>query len=166
MSHNQLVNYMSNLATQNIATKDFFRFNIAEIQGALKSGITFPCLAMESHEGNFEGSTPNNSIEQKIFAFSILDKPTSPNNFDSENEVLDNCELIGKQFLARMRYDARNPASILYNAFDVVNVNYHKVGPLYMDKLFGYRFEVALKPATINLKPDHNHWSDITDSCP
>ena len=164
LSHNDIVAYMSNLTTQNLNTNDFFRMNIAEIQGAINSKIQYPCLALESHEGNFDGSSPNNTLEQKTFAFSILDKPAK-RTFDAENTSLDLAETIGQQFLARMRYDNADATSQLYQAFNINRVSYHKVGPIYADGLFGYRFEIPLNPTKSNLKPIADNWSDLNTIC-
>lgn len=164
-SHNQIVAYLQNLATNNIHVNDFFRFNLNEIQGAMRKGISFPCLAIESHDGNFEGSTHNNSIEQKRFAFSILDKPKR-GDFDDENTKLDACEIIGKEFLKRMRLDSLTDGSTIYKAFNIENVSYHKVGPLYNEHLYGYRFEVPLNAIKVNMQPNADNWSDINSICP
>ena len=164
LSHASIVAYLSNLADQNTDVKSFFRMNISEIQGAIKTNIEYPCLALESHEGNFESSSANNTIEQKTFAFSILDKPVK-HTFNGENDSLDLAEKIGKEFLARMRYDTADPNSELYQAFNISRVSYHKVGPIYADRLFGYRFEIPLNSVKANLKPNPDKWSDLNTIC-
>ena len=87
-------------------------------------------------------------------------------DFDDENIKLDNCELIGKQFLKRMRLDSLTNGSAIYRAFDLEKVSYHKVGPLYTDHLYGYRFEVPLNAIKVNMQPDPDNWSDIDTICP
>jgi hypothetical protein len=164
-SHIDVVNYFKEAVAQSIHIEDsnFFRMDITEIQGQMRKGINSPCLALESHEGNFENSKPNNSIDVKTFAFLILGKPQH-NNFDDQNQVLDQTELIGKKFLARMRYNSTQPAHKLYGVFDLSLCNYHKVGPIYLG-WYGYRFEVTLKPKKIDLKVNPEDWQDIDSAC-
>ena len=166
LSHIELVNYCKNLVAQSIhiEAENFFRMDITEIQGAMRTAIGYPCFALESHDGDFEGSTASNSIENKRFAFTIFKNPTF-GDFDEQNLFLDDCEIIGKKFLARMRYDARQKTSPLFNAFTVKDVYYQKVGPIYTDHLYGYRFQIELKPTKVDLKTLPADWNDITTIC-
>lgn len=166
LTHIALVNYIKNLVDQHATMPEnaFYRMDVNEIQGNMRTGINYPCLAMESHEANFDGSTANNSLENKTFAFSILKKPEY-GNFDEQNQFLDDCEILGKQFLARMRYDAATEGNLMFNLFDAALVTYHKVGPLYTDALYGYRFEIPLKPEKTSLKVNAAHWDDLDLVC-
>lgn len=165
ISHATIVNYIKESveASADIDASNFFRVDLTEIQGAMRTGISSPCLLLESHEGNFENSKPNNSIESKTFAFSILKNPTQ-GNFDEQNQFLDDCEIIGKKFLARMRYHSTDNSSVLYNMFDLSLCNYHKVGPIFLS-WYGYRFEVTLKPKKVDLKVNSEDFSDIQSAC-
>ena len=93
ITHKLIADYMEQLHTANIHTQSFFRFNISEIQGRIRSNITYPSMALESPEGDFSGSSLNNSINNKAFAFSILQKPIQGNYID-EDIKLDECERI------------------------------------------------------------------------
>lgn len=165
LTHKVITDYMQDLENKNTSTKSFFRFNIMEIQGAIRGNIIYPAMAMESPEGNFSDSSVNNSLDKKIFAFSILDKPEK-GNFDDENDKLDQCEIIGKQFLSRMRYDSFLPSSPIYNCFNLSDVEYHKVGPIYTDRLFGYRFEIHLDDKKTNMQINPSEWTDLDSPCP
>ncbi len=164
-THKQISDYMKQLSVLNDNINSFFRFNISDIQGGIRAKINFPAMALESPEGNFVGSNTNNSLDSKLFAFTIFDKP-SRGNFDQEDDMLDDCELIGKQILARMRYDSLVPASVIYRLFKLEKVQYHKVGPVFTDHLFGYRFEVELSDAKVNMQINPADWSDLDDPCP
>lgn len=165
ISHKHIFDYIAKSvdASTDIATEDFFRVDLTEIQGAMRTGIASPCLLLESHEGNFENSKTNNSVETKTFAFLILKNPTQ-GNFNEQNQYLDDAEIIGKKFLARMRYHSTQPDHILYNMFDLSLCNYHKVGPLFLG-WYGYRFQVTLKPKKISLKVDPADFTDIESAC-
>lgn len=165
ITHKQIVDYMQDLHEKNISTKSFYRFNLAEIQGSIRSKIIYPCIALESPEGDFQGTTANNSLDNKLFAFSILDKP-SQGDYTDEDLKLDNCERIGKQYLARMRHDARIKESLVFNIFNLSDTQYHKVGPIFTDRLFGYRFEIKLSNSKINMQINPNDWTDLDNPCP
>lgn len=165
MTHNNLLDYFKNLVTLNADLKSFYRLDITEIQGAMRNGIEYPALAIESHEIAFTGSTANNSLKDVSFAFTILHKPEQQ-SFDQENNALNLCEEIGTEILKRLRYDAVTPNSPLYQAFELSTITGHKVGPIYVDQLFGYRFEIPLKPKKIDMKITPDKWSDIDQPCP
>lgn len=166
ISHQDILNYMQSsvAAFQGIADSDFYRLDLTELQSSIRTGINSPCVLLESHEGNFENSKANNSIDNKSFAFLVLKLPES-GNFDEQNQYLDDCEIIGKKFLARMRYHSTQKDHLLYGCFDISLCSYHKVGPIFTGGWYGYRFEVALKPKKTDLKVSPGDWSDIDTAC-
>ncbi|EKF56248.1 hypothetical protein I215_01958 [Galbibacter marinus] len=165
ITHKQIVDYMKGLHDNNTSTKSFYRFNISEIQGSIRSNIDYPCIALESPEGDFSGSRSNNSLDNKLFAFSILDKPVQ-GDYSDEDIKLDNCERIGKKFLSRMRYDSRIQNSLVFNLFHLSDTQYHKVGPIFTDRLYGYRFEIKLSNSKIDMLIDPEDWTDLDSRCP
>jgi len=64
-----------------------------------------------------------------------------------------------------MRYDSTQSGNILYRLFDIAQVSLHKIGPVYTDGLYGYRFEIALKPDKANFKVNPADWEDIESVC-
>lgn len=165
ISHQDILDYMQAAvaASADIATDNFFRMDITEIQGQMRQGITGKAVVLESHEISYEGSSPSNSLVTKSFAFSVI-APTTTGNYDQQNTALDECEVIGTKFLQRMRYHSNDATSVLYKLFDVSNVRAHKVGPVFLN-WYGYRFEIDLKPQKIDLKVKPADWSDIDDVC-
>lgn len=144
--------------------KSFYRMDVEEVFGALRSGINFPAMAVESPEGDTEESQISNTVIGRMFAFTILENPQN-NNFDDQNEKLDVCERIGLKIIARMRYDNADPSSFLYRRLQVESIKFHKVGPLYTENLYGYRFTGTLKDNE-SLTVDPDDWSDINSPCP
>lgn len=165
ISHLDIVTYMQQTvaASVDIETANFFRADLTEIQGNMRTGIASPCLALESHQTNYEGSKPNNSIGNKTFAFMVLKNPVQ-GNFVEQNQFLDDCEIIGNKILARMRYHSTQPTSILYKNFDLALCSNHKVGPIFLG-WYGYRFEIGLKPEKIDLKVNPTDFTDIDSAC-
>ena len=81
-----------------------------------------------------------------------------------QNEMLDQCERLGLKIIARMRYDARQPGHLLHNRFKVSSVKWMKVGPLFTEELYGYRFTVEIEGGE-SLKVQADDWADIDTVC-
>lgn len=163
LNHLILVNYFSQLATNLKDIKSFFRMDLTEIQGAFRSTATFPCMVTESHEGDFGSSNPMSSINNITFAFTIYTKPLKA-DYQDQNTQLATAEEIGLKILARMRHDAATPGHILYNKFLIENVTYAKVGPIFTEQLYGYRFMGTIK-GTEPLIVNPADWNDSPTIC-
>lgn len=152
INHQTLVNYFSQLASNLNDVQSFFRMDLTEIMGAFRSTANFPCMVIESHEGDFSDSNTMQSVYNITWAFTIYTKPKKA-DYDSQNAQLSTAEEIGLKILARMRHDATQPAHLLYNRFKIENVSCAKVGPVFNEQLYGYRFIGTIKlhqPLTVN----------------
>ncbi len=165
MTHQPYIDYFENLNAKSVyfAENSFFRMDLSEITGAFRKGITFPAMSVESPEGDAEGSTKNNSVLNRTGAFTIWEKPRT-GNFQEQTEKIDDCEKIGLKIIARMRLDNANPASSLYGKFDAASVRWIKVGPIFNEGLYGYRFTFTIAGSE-SLKVDPNDWEDIESVC-
>lgn len=137
--------------------------DLAEITGAFRSGITFPAMVVESPEGDLNGSSIHNSVIQRTGAFTVYKKPTK-GNFQQQNEYLDDCEKLGLKIVARMRLDNANPDHAMYQRFDIPGISWIKVGPIFNENLYGYRFTYPIKgsePLTVNPAD----WQDLDSVC-
>lgn len=164
-THANLVDYFKNLNAQlnDFPEESFFRQDLEEIFGAFRSGINFPCMALESAELDAPDSTEQNTVIGRMFAFVVYMNPKR-GNFDQQKEYIDKCEKIGKKILARMRYDANIPGNLLYRKFKVNTIKAVKVGPVYTEQLHGYRF-VGMISGNESLKVDPADWKDIDTVC-
>ncbi|TQI71823.1 hypothetical protein JM79_2772 [Gramella sp. Hel_I_59] len=164
-THAQLVNYFKNINAQlnDFPENSFFRQDLEEIFGAFRSGIKFPCLAVESPEIDGQDSTEQNTVIGRMFAFVVYMNPRK-GNFDQQNEYLDQCERIAKKILSRMRYDSNIPGNILYRKFKVSTVKGVMVGPVYTEHLYGYRF-AGMISGNESLKVDPADWKDLDSVC-
>jgi len=152
INHSVLVAYFKYLADNLIGVNDFFRMNLMEIQGAFRSTAKFPCLVIEAHDGDYSGSNVMQSVNDRTFAFTVYAKPKK-DDFDDQDTQLTLSEILGKKILARMRHDATLSSHFLYNHFKASNVSYSKVGPIFNEKLYGYRFVgsiTAPEPLIVN----------------
>lgn len=165
MTHKPIIDYFEQLNANllDFPEKSFFRMDLAEIQGSFRSGINFPAMVVESPEGNTEGSTINASVINRTGAFTVYQN-SKQGDFGQQNQLLDQCERIGIKILARMRLDNANPAHAMHNRFDIPGVTWIKVGPIFTEKLYGYRFMYDLR-GTESLIVDPADWSDIDEVC-
>lgn len=164
-THKPIIDYFESLnaALKDFPEKSFFRMDLSEINGAFRTGIGFPALGIESPELDTEGSNINNSVVGRTFAFTVYVNPRQ-GNYERQNLDLDLAEKIGWKIIARMRHDARNPESLLYNKFDSSAVSAIKIGPVFTEMLYGYRFTGTIRGSE-SLKLDPADWGDIETTC-
>lgn len=164
-THKPIVDYFESLNENLIDFNEnsFFRMDLDELFGAFRSGITFPCMTTESPEGDAGDSTLSNSVIGRFWAFTIYQNPER-GNAQQLNQMLDECEQIGLKIVSRMRLDARNPEHLLYNKFKVASVKWVKVGPVFTENLYGYRFSGEFKDnEALTVKAED--WIDLDTVC-
>lgn len=158
ISHQIIVDYFRSIAENLKDLNGFFRMDLTEIEHSFRSNAQFKCLVLESHEGNFEDSTMQSNVNDRTFAFTIYDHPKNM-DYDDQNQKLSECESVGLKVIARMRHDASLPGHFLYGKFNVGTVTYAKVGPVFAERLYGYRFIGSIKGVE-SLKVDPSDWTD------
>ena len=158
VTHAIIVAYFKELVQLSVHIKDYFRMDLKEITGSFRSSAQFPCLVLESHEGDLSGSSRMETVNERTLAFTIYDKPKK-SDFDDQNDKLSSAEAYGLKVIARMRYNSNQPSHFLYNRFKVENVTYHKVGPIFNENLYGYRFQLTLL-GNESLKLESTDWTD------
>lgn len=165
MTHKLIIDYLEqlNLNLNDFAEDSFFRLDLTEIEGGIRTGISYPCMAVESPDIDFSESTINSSVIAKIFSFTVFMNPDSENS-EEKDFMTDLCERIGLKILARMRHDARTPEHPLYNKFLIESCEGIKVGPVFTELLHGYRFTGIIK-GNETLKVNAADWADIDLVC-
>lgn len=163
INHSILVTYFKYLADNLKDINGFFRMDLTEIQSSFRSKIEFPALVLESHEGNFEASNVQSTVNDRTFAFTIYLKPLK-SDYDDQNQKLSSAETIGLKVIARMKHDATLPNHFLYNRFKVNTVSYAKVGPVFNEQLYGYRFVGSIL-GTEPLIVVPSDWEDLPEIC-
>jgi len=164
-THKPIIDYFEslNLALNDFQPDSFFRMDLNEIRGAFRRGISFPCMTVESPEGDGSGSAITNSVLGRYFAFTIYMNPEKDNP-EEQNNYLDLCERVGLKILARMRLDATKEGHLLYDRFEIDNCKYHKVGPIFTELLYGYRFTGIIRGSE-SFKVDPADWKDLETVC-
>jgi len=163
INHLEIVNYFKTLAKNSKHIESFFRMDLREIKGSFRSKANFPCMVLESHEGDLGKSSRSEAVNQRTFAFTIYENPKRE-DFEDQNKKLSECETIGLKVIARMRQEGMTPKHLLYNRFKIETVTYMKVGPVFSEKLYGYRF-VGSFDGFESLKVNPDDWCDEIDVC-
>lgn len=169
ISFETLVSYLEDIAEKHVDIKSNFRWNIAEVQGAMRSGIEDPLMAIDSPEISTSGDRAKR-FHYNSMAFTILAKPDAQRGVDKyleQNKVLNACLLICFEIEKRIIADGAlrlmsGEKNWLYNLVDVNSFTFQKVGPIFTDSYFGYRCEFLIKNSispTINA----SKWSDISN---
>ena len=120
------------------ASKHFYPFDAEEVESGLRGEIKFPCLVLEYNEGNFEGPNLAQLNEKIRSAFWVLLAGVDPGDFKARNDSLRLSKEYGYEILAKMKQDSEN--GILFG-FDVRNVRYMKVGPMFPGNHYFVRWE-------------------------
>tara|TARA_R110002096_G_C14661308_1_gene728008 strand:+ start:11761 stop:12258 length:498 start_codon:yes stop_codon:yes gene_type:complete len=163
ITHSTIINYFKNIQTNLNGLEDFFRMDLSEIKGAFRSSANFPCMVAESFDIDFAKSQVNQSVTDKAFAFTIYYNPENE-NFDEQNTFLDLSEKMGYKVIARMKHDAADKTHFLFGRFKAETVRGHKVGPVFNERLYGYRFTGEITAPT-PLIVDAADWEDIDAVC-
>jgi len=163
INHQVLVEYFGSLADGHKGISGFFRMDLTEIMGSFRKGFGFPCMVLESHDGDLGESSRTATSNNRGFAFTIYENPKKDNP-DDQNAKLSSCEVIGLQVIARMKHDEAQEGHFLNGKFKVASVKYAKVGPIFSEKLYGYRFEGEISGSE-PLFFDPTLWSDNPVKC-
>ena len=163
INHQKLVDYFKYLADNCNEVASFFRMDLTEIIGAFRSSAEFNCMVLESHEGDFSNSSRTQSVNTITWAFTIYTNPEA-GNYDEQNNFLSLAEEIGIKIISRIKYDSCQPNHMIQNAFKAERVSWSKVGPVFQEKLYGYRFVGEFyihEPLVINT----DDWADNPTTC-
>lgn len=162
-----LISYLEDLAEKHIDIKSHFRWNISEVTGAMRSGIEYPLMAIDSPEISTSGDR-SSRFHYNSMAFTILAKPGNTRGADKyaeQNAVLNDCLQICYEIEKRIIADGSlvkigGEKNWLYNMVDISSFNFQKVGPIYTDVLFGYRCEFLIKNSVPKVV-DASKWNDL-----
>ena len=164
-THSVIIAYFRQLNKnlKDFGENSFFRIDLKEIEGAFRSGISFPAMAVESADLDGGDSAPTNSVIGRAFFFTVYMNPKKT-DYDGQDAAIDLCEKIGWKIIARMRKDSFDSDHFLYDKFKVSSVSAIKVGPLFTQHLYGYRFGGIISGEE-SLKVDPADWDDIDSIC-
>jgi hypothetical protein len=144
-THSEIINFHKTIADNHVDINGFYRFDMNEIIGNLRTGVGTPALLLESHSSDLESLTKmvSNFNSRKI-SFLLLDFAGKQGNFDKANEVLDNLENIALDIISYLVDQNKTNGSWLFGMFDINSVQIEKVGPLF-DNMYGWNILYTLK---------------------
>lgn len=163
-----IVNYLESLASNHVSINDSYRWNVNEAEGEMRSGLSVPILLIDPVEVKPSGDAAK-TFHSNMTAFTVLGKPgVSTGKIDSyaeQNEVLEYCQQICFDVQERILHDATIPRiggekNWMYGLVDKNSFHFFKVGPLFVEQLYGYRCELTLKNK-VSLYIDKNKWADL-----
>ena len=168
ITFSQVNNYLKGLATAHVDIKDTYRWNPMEFTGALRNGVELPVMLIDAVETQTSGDTTK-TIHKNSTAFTIVGKPNTRTGnldaYDAQDEVLEFCQAICFDLEDRILHDATLPEmggvkNWLYGLVDKNSISHFKVGPVFIDGLYGYRCEVTFKN-TVPLSVNASKFNDL-----
>lgn len=118
----------------------FAAFDPWQFEELSSYNLAFPAVLVAHEEGNVIDKKADNLIDNIDASFIIADQVTM-NDFDEQNQVLNKCKTIGKDFIRRIREDK---ADGKVQGFLLDDLEYMKVGPM-LDNKYGYQFNFTIQ---------------------
>lgn len=144
-THSKIVQFHKGIATANKEIKGFYRFNIAELTGKLRSGIQTPVLMLESHSLSLrENQNKTTTFADRNISFLLLDFAGKSDNYDKQEEVLDDLENVALDIAAYLKHCHNDKSSWLFGMIQNDTFQIQKVGPI-LDNMFGWNVLYTLK---------------------
>lgn len=141
--------------------KTFFRLNIEEITGAMRSTIDADkhVMALESYEHTSKDLHSDNHLRDYTGAFIILKRVAKLDDFDAQDDAIDECEQIAIETSKRVYADSLDYDNRTFLNIELSDFTFQKVGPLY-NNWFGFRCQFNFTD-TYSIEVDNSQWSDL-----
>lgn len=157
-THSKIVQFHKEIATAHVDINGFYRFDITELTGLLRKGVTTPVLMLESHSTDLaENSNKTVTFANRRISWLLLDFAGKVDNYNKKEEVLDTLENIALDVISFIKKCNSDRTHWLYGMVDLQTVQIEKVGPI-MDNMYGWNVLYTLK----NHEPmcyDETKWS-------
>lgn len=130
-------------------SKRFARIDIEEVLTGLRNKINLKewCLVLESYEGNLQSRGDEAMADTMMGAFMVV-RQVKDNDFAGQAATISESKAIGLKIIALLIRDkqlaVQGERPRFLRGFQLGNVNYQKVGPLFGENAYGYRFEFAI----------------------
>lgn len=134
--------------------KHFFRGEVEEFFGDLRSKVRFPALIMETGLLTLQRNDAGYFSNLRTLAF-IVAQNNVRDNWDDISAALADCEVIGSELIGRLVSDIDGD---LYPGFDCLSLTKVDCEPLANppQKYVGWRFEFVVSEPACLINP--NHW--------
>lgn len=148
-------------------TEEVPRFALMDIDDIISAAKTeldmdHPCMILENPEGQLEYKH-DRIKDQNLGAFMIIQRATR-GDAALKRQVMNTTKEIGAKIVAKMQVDKTQrfkgdntvPRLVLY--FDLSQVGYNKIGPIFSD-CYGWRFEFEIGQEDA-LPYDESEWNE------
>jgi len=144
ISHTQITQLHGLLALWHRDIKGFYRFDMAELAGNLRKGITPPVLMLETYSSQIKTS-PNKTanFKDRDISFLLLDFAGKADSYDKHDEVLSSLEVIGDDIASMLDRLGKDKTHWLYMLFDAGSFRMEKVGPV-LNGMYGWNILYTL----------------------
>lgn len=168
VSYNTIINYLESLAVNHNDIASSYRWNVSDITGAFRKGVALPVMLIDPIENHPQGDATK-VINGNMTAITILGKPGTPttqiDSYAQQNIVLNNSYEICLDVMKRILSDAQKvningSKNWMYGMVDPESIQILNVGPVFSERLFGYRMEIVFKN-TESLIVDPLKWADL-----
>jgi len=172
ISFDTLLTLLETQASNHVDINDSYRWNASEFTGTLRSGTNLPVMLIDAPETQSSGSKKSR-FHNNTIAITVLGKEGVPtakvDSYDNQNEVLNFCQSICFDIETRLLSIASSPTvksgqaqvkNWLYGLIDENSFHHFKVGPIFTERLFGYRCEITIKNQ-VSTVPDPAKWEDL-----
>lgn len=141
--------------------KTFFRTNLDEIIGAMRSSIDADkyVMVLESYEHTSKDLHSDNHLREYTGAFMIIRRVAQLDDFDTQDTVLNKCEEIAIEISKRVYADSLDYDNRTFTNIELNDFTFQKVGPLY-NNWFGFRCQFNFSD-TYDVEVDNSKWSDL-----
>ena len=157
--------YFRNLANLHVNINDFYVMDINEPLNAMRSGMKFPALIMNTLEGSLAANNLDNVLDNIHGGFLIIDHLAKMDDFSGEMTILQHTKELGIDLISRMNYDLykNEPAAMkAIQGFRYDSVTYQMVDGIF-DNCFGFLFTYRLL-STMDLDYNPLKWHLLSES--
>lgn len=146
------------IADAHIDIKDFYRFDIAEVNNAISDKLELPALFLEAPSSELQSQTKMvSNFNLRNISFLILDHAGAIDDYDKKETILEDTEGIALDIQSYLIKCSKDQNHFLFGKFDINSVRIEKVGPLF-DNMHGWNVLYAFsahEPMTF----DESKWN-------
>lgn len=153
------IRYFQKIANEHVEIKDFYIFNIQEAMNAMREGMQFPALILNTQKGSALVPHRDNTLDKVTGGFLVIDHLEQVDDFAGEMDIYQRMKDLGMQIIARMIYDKENCEPLSAKAipgFDPNTVTYEIIDDVF-NQGYGVLFSFQVI-TTLDLEYDISKW--------
>lgn len=152
----QFIDYFRRLASANLALKSFVHGAAGRIISGSRSGLTYPCLWLETPTLGFEEKDGTAPLGKRRCAFVVLQKVPS-DDYEAQDAGWALAEDIALQVLSYLLRDRKARKF----SFSLNEKDLEPITTLTVDNEIGWRLEFELSQYAPSVQYDAAHWAAV-----